>query len=73
MIADLIDFQKYDNVDSFDPSDTSFMDRDSDDDEPPVRTREVAKRSPKVKRIRDTVDAMVRFGPDLCYPHPNHE
>jgi len=70
MIVDLIGFQKYDNVDSFDPSDTGFMDRDSDDDEPPVRTREVAKRSPKVKRIRDTVDATVQFGPDFCYLHP---
>ena len=46
------------------------MDRDSDDDELPVRTREVVKRSPKVKRIRDSVDAMVRFGPDFCYPYP---
>ena len=70
MIADLIGFQKYDNVDSFDPSDTGFIDKDSDDDEPPVRTREVAKRSPRLKRIRDNVDTMVRFGPDLCYPYP---
>jgi len=54
-----VDLQKYDEVDSFDPSDTSFMDRDSDDDEPPLRTREVTKRSPKMKRMRGPVDAMV--------------
>jgi len=69
MVANPIGLQKYDEVDSFDPLDTSFMDRDSDDDEPPVRTREVAKRSPKVRRTRDTVDAMVQFYPDLRYPH----
>ena len=69
MVADQIGLQKYDEVDSFDPSDTSFMDRDSDDDEPLVRTREVAKRSPEVKRIRDSVDTMVRFDSNLHYSH----
>jgi len=59
MAADPIGLQKHEEVDSFDPLDTSFVDRDSDDDEPPVRTREVAKRSPKVRRTRDTVDSMV--------------
>ena len=46
------------------------MDRESDEDEPPLRTREVTKGSPKVKRMRDPVDAMVGFGPNLCYSHP---
>lgn len=68
MVVDLIRFQKYDKVDSFNPSDTSFMDRDSDDDEPSLRTREVVKKSPKVKRMRDSVDAVVRFRPNLRHP-----
>jgi hypothetical protein len=61
MTADLTGLPKYDDVGSFDPSDTSFMDRSSDDDEPSLRTREVAKKSLKVTRTRDPVDAMVRF------------
>ena len=59
MMADLTGLQKYDDVDSFDPSDTSFMDRGSDDDEPPLRTREAAKRSLNITRTRNPVDAMV--------------
>jgi len=72
MVADLTCFQKYEDVNSFDPSDTSFMDRESDDDEPPLRTREVGRRSPKVKRTRDAVDPMVRFCPTSLYPHPRN-
>ena len=41
------------------------MDRDSDEDEPPLRTREAAKRAPKLIRTRDPVDTMVWFHPLL--------
>ena len=68
MVADLIDLQKYD-LDSFDPSDTSFMDRDSDDDEPPLRIREAAKKSVEPTRMRDSVDTMVPFRPTFRYPY----
>lgn len=71
MTADPIGLQKYDEVDSFDPSDVRFTGRDSDDDGPPLRTREVAKRSPKVKRMRDSVDTMVRFRPNLLLSATN--
>ena len=60
--ADLAGPQKRD-VDSFDPSDTSFMDRGSDDDEPPLRIREATKKSVKPTRVRDSVDPMVPFRP----------
>ncbi|KAF9649593.1 hypothetical protein BDM02DRAFT_3268545 [Thelephora ganbajun] len=50
--------KKYDDGGSFDPSDTTFMDRDSDDDELPLRTRAASKRPSKVTRTRDAVDAM---------------
>jgi len=68
MATDLAALQKYDDVGSFDPSDTRFMDGDSDDDEPPLRTREVEKKAPKLTRTRDAVDPMVRFHPYV--PHP---
>jgi len=50
--------KEHEDVGRFDPSDTSYMDRDSDDNEPTLRTREVAKRAPKITRTRDAVDAM---------------
>lgn len=68
----MMDLQTYDDIDSFDPSDISFMDRDSDDDEPPLRTREATKRSVKVTRTRDSVDPMVRFRPLFHCLHPRN-
>ena len=71
-MADLTNPQKHDDVDLFDPADTSFMDRVSDDDEPPLRTREAAKRSLKVTRTHDSVDAMVRFHPTFRHQYPTN-
>jgi len=63
--------QEYDLA-SFDPSDTSFMDRGSDDDDPPLRTREVAKKSVNQTRMRDSVDTMVPFRPTIRYPYSSN-
>ena len=71
MVADLTGLQQHD-VDSFDPSDTSFMDRGSDDDEPPLRTREAMKKSVKPTRMRDPVDTMVPFHLTFHYPYSNN-
>lgn len=68
MVPDLIGLQEQDDLDSFDPSDTGYMDRYSDDDEPSLRTRDVSKRAPKVTRMRGDVDAVVRS----CLGHYLH-
>jgi hypothetical protein len=41
------------------------MDRDSDDDGPVLRTREVTKKAPKITQARDAVDTMVRTSPEF--------
>ena len=69
VLAGLTLSQTHDDVKSFDPLNTSYMDGVSDDDEPPLRTREVEKRAPKVTRTRDAVDAMVRSHLHSCYPY----
>lgn len=48
------------------------MDRDSDDDRPVLRTREAAKRVPKIIRTRDAVDTLVRatLSGIVCAPSP---
>ena len=68
-LAGLTLSQTRDDVKSFDPLNTSYMDGVSDDDEPPLRTREVEKRAPKVTRTRDAVDAMVRSHLHSHYPY----
>jgi hypothetical protein len=50
---------------SFDPSDTSYMDRDSDDEGPVLRTCEVTKKAPKVTRTCNAVDIIVRISPEF--------
>lgn len=44
------------------------MDRDPDDDEPALRTREAAKRAQKVTRTLNAVDAMVGLPPTSAVP-----